>query len=121
MNPTRAYDDHVATAETMEMRKAELEMKRRANMEKAAITSATTMTVQEVLEQALENQDRLLTLLRQLYDRLIPVMTSPEMPMQETTSAAKGHSMLVNVTHQVVDNTSFHQQMVTTMLDSLEV
>lgn len=120
MNPTRAYDDHVATAETMEMRKAELE-KKRANMEKAAIASATAMTVQEVLEQALENQDRLLTLLRQLYDRLIPVMGTTDLPMQETMPAMKGCSMLVNVSRQVVDNTSFHQQMVNAMLNSLEV
>jgi len=118
MNPTRAYDDHVATAIEA---KEKMDKEMRAKMEKAAIASATAMTVQEVLEQALENQDRLLTLLRQLYDRLIPVMGTPELPMQETTSAAKGHSMLVNVTHQVVDNTSFHQQMVTTMLDSLEI
>ena len=117
MNPTRAYDDHIATA----IQERDEKLSKMAYTEKAAIASATTMTVQEVLEQALENQDRLLTLLRQLYDRLIPVMGTPELPMQETTSAMKGRSMLVNVTHQVVDNTSFHQQMVTTMLDSLEV
>ena len=118
MNPTRAYDDHVATAIEA---KEKMDREMRAKMEQMTIASQASMTVQEVLEQALENQDRLLTLLRQLYDRLIPVMGTPEMPMQETTSAMKGRSMLVNVTHQVVDNTSFHQQMVNTMLDSLEV
>lgn len=112
MNPTRAYDDHIATA--IEQKKKELSRAENS-------TSVVPTTIQEVLEESLQQQEVLTKLLRQLQDRLGPVMNGPELPMQEATQATKGHSMLVNVTRQMVDNTSFHQHMVTTMLDSLEV
>lgn len=113
MNPTRAYDDHIATA---------IEQRDKKLSEAKMSISSTPTTIQEVLEESLQQQEMLTKLLRQLQDRLGPVMNDPEMPIQEgSTPPAKGHSMMVNGIRHGIETTRFQSELVSTLINALEL